>query len=307
MDKAVSFQLRIGLAVAFGVLSLGGTFASAGSDPNGFDPGNIDNVDSSTWENCYEANVLPVQDGWTDIDGHDPGGTNVGSIVPFDVGDPNGPSYLHVENDTDYQGFRWKDDPGSNAFDPGSNGGISIEWRMRAVSGNEPFFYHNFTSGAAQSRWVTTYVTTTAVSIRDFDTAGAQVSAPLDPNDTDFYIYRVTCDNSNWRLYRFTDLNDPDRGNPLLTATVSGAGAATDIVQLDFYGISPDAVYDIDYIRWTNYGALLPKLPENCGESGTVYKQTDLNTDCYVNEADLVQFLAEWLECTDPQGSGCDL
>jgi len=305
MDKAKAFQLRIGLAVAFGVLFLGGTFASAGVDPNTFDPININPLDSSTWENCYEASVLPVLDGWIELPPSNPGG--VGSIVPFDAGDPNGPSYLHAENDDVYQGYRRRDDPGSNAFDPGSNGGISIEWRMRAVSGSSPFFYHNFTSGAVNYRWLTTYVTTTEVRVRDSDNLATEVSAAQDPNDTDFFIYRVTCDDSDWRLYRFKDLDDPDRGIPLLTAPVVGSSGQNDPYQIDFYGEFADSVYDLDYFRWTNYGALVPVIPENCGDPGTVYKQMDLNTDCYVNEVDLVQFLLEWLECTDPQGSGCDL
>lgn len=304
---AMAFRMRISLIVALFGAAFSGTFAVAGVDPNSFDPGNIDPADSTTWERCYEASVLPVQDGWVDIFGHDPGGLNVGSIEPFDLGDPNnGESFLHVENDDVYQGFRWLENPG--AFDPNTHGGISIEWRMRAVAGESPFFYHLFASGP-HKRWLTTYVSTTAVTIGDVDDP-PYFDAAQDPNDTGFFIFRVTCDNTNWRLYRFQNPDDPNRAVPLLTAPANGAHGVVGLdgtaYQLDFYGETADAIYDIDYIRWTNYGALPPGVPEVCGDPGTLYLQADLDTNCYVDAADLREFAERWLNCTDPDNPACD-
>ncbi len=41
-----------------------------------------------------------------------------------------------------------------------------------------------------------------------------------------------------------------------------------------------------------------------CSDWG--YYQQDLNQDCYVNLADFAIFVQRWLQCTDPQGEGCD-
>lgn len=307
MIEAMAFRTRMSLVVAVFVLAFSGTFAGAGVDPNTFDPDNIDPADSTTWERYYEANVLPVQDGWVDIWGHDPGGVNVGSIVPFDAGDPNGPSYLHVVNDDAYQGFRWYESPGD--FDPNTHGGISIEYRVRAVAGQSPFFYHLFASGT-QRRWLTAYVSTTAVTLESANDPPT-FTAPQDPNDTGFFIFRVTCDNTHWRIYRFNNPDDPNRAVPLLTAPVIGVHGGDPQLdgtsyKLDFYGETSDAVYDIDYIRWTNYGALPPGVPEVCGDPGTLYLQADFDQNCYVDPADLRQFATRWLNCTDPDNPACD-
>ena len=306
MIKAMEHPMRPGLTVALFILVFGSAFATAEVDPNSFNPNTIDPTDSTTWERCYEANVLPVQDGWVDLHGHDPGGTNVGSIVPFDAGDPNGGSYLHAESDDVYQGFGWHGIPGD--LDPATNGGISVEWRMRPVAGQYPFFYHLFASGSDR-RWLTNYVSPTSVTLRDSDD-DPSFAEGQDPNETGFLIYRVTCDNVDWRLYRFKNPDDPNRAEALITAPVFGAHSDVALdgsgYKIDFYGITADAIYDIDYIRWTNYGALLPGVPEVCGDPGTLYQQADFDQNCYVDAADLRVFAAGWLNYTDPINPECD-
>ena len=42
-----------------------------------------------------------------------------------------------------------------------------------------------------------------------------------------------------------------------------------------------------------------------CGDLDTVYKQADLNQDCYVNLADTGIMASEWQNCTDPEGVNC--
>ena len=43
-----------------------------------------------------------------------------------------------------------------------------------------------------------------------------------------------------------------------------------------------------------------------CGDEGTVYLDTDLNTDCYVNLLDFSFLTDDWMHCTDPENSDCD-
>jgi hypothetical protein len=44
----------------------------------------------------------------------------------------------------------------------------------------------------------------------------------------------------------------------------------------------------------------------NCGDFGTVYKPSDVNQDCYINQLDLGLFVVEWLTCNDPHNPECD-
>lgn len=49
--------------------------------------------------------------------------------------------------------------------------------------------------------------------------------------------------------------------------------------------------------------ALLVKIlemPNRCGDLGTIYSPTDINHDCRVDSADLMEFLNQWLEYSDP-------
>lgn len=45
--------------------------------------------------------------------------------------------------------------------------------------------------------------------------------------------------------------------------------------------------------------------PEKCGDHETVYKNADLNRDCYVNLFDVAELTNNWLECTDPNSNNC--
>lgn len=56
----------------------------------------------------------------------------------------------------------------------------------------------------------------------------------------------------------------------------------------------------VDYIQF-EIGA-----PEVCGDPGTAYLPEDFNHDCYVNLADFVIFISEWLNCSDPVNVDCD-
>ena len=47
-------------------------------------------------------------------------------------------------------------------------------------------------------------------------------------------------------------------------------------------------------------------VPAACGDLGTIYLPTDLDTDCYVNWGDFAVFASQWLWCTDPANGDCD-
>jgi len=48
-----------------------------------------------------------------------------------------------------------------------------------------------------------------------------------------------------------------------------------------------------------------PPAPQ-CGDSGTVYLQSDLSRDCRVNLPDFAILASEWFYCTDPADPNCD-
>lgn len=51
------------------------------------------------------------------------------------------------------------------------------------------------------------------------------------------------------------------------------------------------------YLNW-KYVSSVP--PVKCGDLGTLYDPMDLTGDCYVGFYDAVEFLSQWLECSDP-------
>jgi len=285
MNKSRATEIRIGLAVAVLVLVIGGSSAMA-----------LVTADSTTWEYAYECDQTPVADGgWTDLWAYDDVATVV--VDPSDAGN----NYIHIDNQgEEYAGFSRRIDPSD--FDPNTNGGISIELRIRSINGD--LFFHMWPSAEASSRWLSTYITPTAATIIDSDAYGS-VSAGLDPNDPSndggWHTYRITCDDTDWNLYRYRfDAPDDPNYTGWITTPVVGAYAPQTGYQIDLYGVQETAEFDIDYIRWTDQGAFLPGPPSTCGEPGTEYKQIDINSDCYVNAEDLAIFAAEWLDCTDP-------
>lgn len=62
------------------------------------------------------------------------------------------------------------------------------------------------------------------------------------------------------------------------------------------------STYYIDNLKITYDPA-----PEWCGEPGFDYHSADVNHDCYVDLLDLAEMGQQWLSCTDPAGSGCDV
>ena len=205
MNKAGTIKMRVGLTVAMLVpaVSVGTTAAEV-------------TADSNSWEGFYECDQTPVAAGWINNYGFD----DVAAVVN-DPRDPNN-NYISVVNWDGYEGFRLygKAPLDPNGWNPNTNGGISIEIRMRAITGD--FFFHLWPSAVGSSRWLSTYISPTSVIIQDSDDGENAVTAALDPNDTDFHIYRITCDDTDCKLYRYKETPDPNY-SVWLTATVVGS------------------------------------------------------------------------------------
>lgn len=291
MNKARAIQMRIGLAAAMVVMIIGCGSAIAQVTQ-----------DSTTWEGSYECDDKPVAAGWESVNGGDDVSTVI--VDPCDAGN----NLLRFEPVDWYQGFKWAEDPGE--WDATTNGGISIEWRINVTVWYQ--FAHLHTSGAV-GRQMSPYIypgfPDGKAELRDGDNALLNTvlvfEDPNDPNNGGFHIFRLTCDDTTWTLYRFRNAEDPNYSGWISTPVVADKGPQTGY-DIPFYNEYDTARFDLDYIRWTNQGALLPRDPVLCGEAGTVYKQTDLDQDCYVRLGDFALFAAEWLECTHPADQTCD-
>jgi len=288
MNKERAIQMRIGVTGAMLILAMGASTVTAQVTQN-----------STTWENTYEADQTPVAAGWTNLWGFD----GVASVVP----DPCDPcnNYIHVECDDWYQGF--EDQPDPCYFDPNTNGGISLEWRMNVTNGT--FIMHIWPGDGLLRRWLTVYVYPDVLRIRSNDSASAELSAffddPNDPNNDGWHIYRVTCDDVDWNVYRYR-YQGPDEPVYSGWLTTPVESSAAEVTALRLYGETDTTVFDLDYFRWTDHGALLPGPPTECGAPGSELVQTDINDDCYVNTEDLTLFADEWLKCNNPEDPNCD-
>jgi hypothetical protein len=54
-----------------------------------------------------------------------------------------------------------------------------------------------------------------------------------------------------------------------------------------------------------SYKALID--PNSCGDPGTIYFEADEDQDCYVTLKDFATFIGQWMWCTDPERSECDI
>ena len=58
--------------------------------------------------------------------------------------------------------------------------------------------------------------------------------------------------------------------------------------------------------QWIVNDLIIEKPAGSCGAPGTVYLDTDMNHDCYVNLMDFASLASDWLKCTDPGNTECD-
>jgi hypothetical protein len=74
----------------------------------------------------------------------------------------------------------------------------------------------------------------------------------------------------------------------------------------------PDASSGFNtYFRCGDAGILIDNVvvsdfvPQNCGDTYTVYLPGDMNKDCSVNFADFAKVAKSWMQCSDPNNSNC--
>jgi len=230
----------IAMLVAILFMAIGGSSAMAAVT-----------ADSTTWEGSYEANTRPVDSppeapGWLDLGGN-------GNTVVVSDGSNNyiNYDYSHGDGAGSYEGFRYIENPGT--LDPQTNGGMSLEFRIRVHSGT--YFMHFWNSSVADARWLSTYVTGENVTIRDSDDLllGEAVANTNGPGE--WTTIRLTTDDTNWYVYR-----DSDEFVQAQLPITNGY-AAYGLYQMALYGIEVGTNFDLDYMRWTDGGAFAA-IPE---------------------------------------------
>ena len=319
MSKAI--KMRISLAVAMLVLVFGVGAATA-----------VVTADSTTWEHYYECDQVPADEGL--------GAKGDQADIDYTIVADGANNYMNVFSWEWYRGFQFinGNDAGSdsNDLDTKTNGGISVEYRIRVLSGDH--FFHLWCSGADYN-WITTYTEEAGTEypgvmwlfnpnrtfptqpaemyFRDADKTKSNWRAPLGSadawimgnlaaGDPNFYTYRLTGNGTNWRLYRWNE-DEPGTLNGMLMVDVthSWAGPAS-TYQMDIYGEEGLTEFDLDYVRFTNEGAF-PPFDVSCAEQGSWvgYAKLDLNEDCYVNALDFGLFADGWLTCEDTTDPLC--
>ncbi len=259
-------------------------------------------ADSTTWEGTsFEADEFPLLDNsgqWiSDSDQHI--ATN-GTIVddPDDATNKyinRGPTFIFYTNvrNLDYVASSW------------TNDGASFEMRGRVNGGSDwdAVIGHIFTTAEAGDThyyWLTYYIQNGRIVINnsnDFGLGQAQVNLDV----TQWRTYRFTMDGTDWNLY--ID-GDPSPAATLTAVPFSGEGIPFTGYFGWFWGNTANA--DLDYLRYTDMGALAPIEGVSCGSTGTVYDAADFNLDCYVNLKDYQIFAEQYMSCTDPANAACN-
>lgn len=207
---------------------------------------------STTWEGSYEADQTTGAAGWLDV------GTATANQTVVTSGSD---SYINHKAGAGYEGYKWfqgagASDPSTSdpsLLDPGTNGGISLEYRIRVRDGQ--FFFHLFPSSAAgPSRWLTVYNTDTNVTMKDADSGDSGIATMSDPGE--WTTVRVTGDSDTWNVYTNNDTS-VKASIPMVYA-----GGAYGLFQFNMYAVYGNEDYDLDYFRWTDAGAFVPVIPE---------------------------------------------
>jgi len=207
---------------------------------------------STSWEGSYEADQTTGAAGWTDV-----AGSSANQTVTADGSN----NYIRHQATAGYEGYKWFQGAGASSpstndpgmLDPGTNGGISLEYRIRVRDGQ--FFFHLFPSSAAgPSRWLTVYNTDTNFTMKDADSGDSGIAAMNDPGE--WTTIRVTGDSDTWNVYTNNDTS-VQASIPMVHA-----GGAYGLFQFNMYTVYGNEDYDLDYFRWTDEGAFAPVIPE---------------------------------------------
>ena len=231
MNRTRTIGMWTGLAAAMLLLTIGVGAATAAIT-----------ADSTTWEGFYEADTQPVASGWLDL-----GGNANTTVIPDGAN-----NYINHQATAGYEGYRYVKNPGT--LDPQTNGGISLEFRIRVRTGQ--FFMHFWPSSVADARWLAIYVSDSNITIKDGDAAPSGIA---NTNPGDWTTFRITCDDADWKVYR-----DTDQSVQAQIPVVADSGAYG-LYQMAAYAVYGSDDFDIDYIRWTDAGAMVIPEPATMG------------------------------------------
>lgn len=232
-----------------------------------------------------------------------------GSEIIFAEDDPSHPwgggfsVYRHIAVTGDY-GFKKWTKPG--IWDVGLNS--TVEFRLKidsffdnkdtvfdlTVRNDDLAFVVGFKFGRSTTGTIRIWAYEASSNYIDFD------------HTADFITYRFLIDNTQklGRLYYWDEVTDQwihlITSQWLISHTVD-SGLHWGDPSNDYAGR-----FGIDYIYWTQDGLILDE-PLFCGSPGTQYNEYDFNADCYVDIQDFAFIAEDWLHCTDPEDSGCDV
>ena len=228
-------------------VALAGSASGWGIDP-----------DSTTWEGSYEGDVNPLDVGWQDFGG---GLTSGVTHVMTEGAD----TFIRTTNTVPDvgQGYLFEDllgklDPKTNI---GTNivAGMAIEFRFRS---SKAFTYVDIfasdpagVGGGGTYRFARLVLSTSNGTLQD--PAPPNTDPPSDNWDTGnintapaWTTYRLICDDSTWTVRK--DSNIPG-GDIEAQIDCDGNNDARDGYWLRFIATgSPNAEFDLDYVRWTD-------------------------------------------------------
>jgi hypothetical protein len=148
---------------------------------------------------------------------------------------------------------------------------------------------------------LTTNISTSNITLTNSNNAA--FGSVVGNTTTDWHTYRLTMDGTIWRLYM--------DGDPSPVLSLAGHNDADEGTPFDghlalYWGEGSGVSADLDYLRWTDQGALVPTgAGGGCGSAGTVFDPADFNFDCYVNLKDYQIFAEQFMSCTDPANPAC--
>ena len=132
-------------------------------------------------------------------------------------------------------------------------------------------------------------------AIRDTGSAQFGTASTNSYDNTDaFHRFRVVFDAVDNLIYVWRD------GELLETLAQEDPGGAQRLIIGDPSSSVISGVVQYEYIAVDATGAYEPdSTVPYCGQLGTVYLASDINSDCYVNLEDVAIMASNWLECTD--------
>ena len=201
-------------------------------------------ADSSTWEgSSFEADALAPTNGAPNWHGFSTNGTVVAD---------GGNNYINFGPTGALDGVRTL----NYVVNAGTNGGASFEVRARHNGGSHlDVWGHIFTSAAAGDsyyNWLTYYIESGQVRINNSNNFNLGTDT-LAVDTSEWHAYRFTIDGTNWKLYV-----DDDPTPALTLAAIPNADEPIPYTGYFgmFHGYGGSTDVDLDYLRYTDMGAI---------------------------------------------------